>query len=167
MTGQVYPVIAEQPMGHNSVPNGAEPITNQNGITRRVPTLTMDAITFTGEIAAGVAGADLEVAKFAVPAGHRLFIKSVELIALGTAVGIDAANTCVVALKNITTSVNMAVKTFNNVVVFPDANEATSLTLASNVEVKANEVLGVNVTQGATADHQGFLVQVIGLIEKL
>ena len=73
-----------------------------------------------------------------------------------SAAGIDAGNTCVVALA--CTAGAVASKTYTNTVVFPAANTANDLGTISNGHVPKNDVMTLAVTQGATADAGPFLV---------
>ena len=75
-----------------------------------------------------------------------------------SAAGIDAGNTCVVALA--CTAGAVASKTFTNAVVFPAANTANDLGTITNPHCPKNDVVTVAVTQGATADAGPFLVEV-------
>lgn len=71
--------------------------------------------------------------------------------------GVDGSNTLVVALKNLTEGV-----TIGTVTSTADLAAATpvSLTLTdANTDIAANDVLGVSVTQGATANTAGLFVQ--------
>jgi hypothetical protein len=75
-----------------------------------------------------------------------------------TATGIDAGNTCVVALA--VTAGAVASKTYTNTVVFPAANTQDSLGTITNHHVPKNDVMTLAVTQGATANAGPFLVEV-------
>jgi len=75
-----------------------------------------------------------------------------------TATGIDASNTCVVALANAAGAV--ASKTYTNTVVFPAANAQDSLGTITNPHCPKGDVLTLAVTQGATANAGPFLVEV-------
>jgi hypothetical protein len=74
------------------------------------------------------------------------------------AAGIDAGNTCVVALAIDAGAV--ASKTYNNTTVFPAENTADSLGTITNGHAAAGDVLTVAVTNGAAADPGPFLVEV-------
>ncbi len=74
------------------------------------------------------------------------------------ATGIDAGNTCVVALA--VTAGAVASKTYNNTTVFPAANTQDSLGAITNPHAPKGDVLTLAVTQGATANAGPFLVQV-------
>ena len=164
--GQVYPVTPAA----NVATLGIESELASN-INERIPAIPLSVVTFETAIAAGSAGADQVAAGNAfmtVPTGYRLYIKAVNIIAAGTSAGIDGSNTCLIALTNITESVNVAAKTFTNVVVYPAANVAAELTLVTAQQtVKAGDTLGMTITQGTTADHNGFVLQVIGLLEEV
>lgn len=75
-----------------------------------------------------------------------------------TATGIDAGNTCVVALS--VTAGAVASKTYNNTTVFPAANTADSLGTITNGHVPKADVMTLAVTQGATANAGPFWVAV-------
>jgi len=75
-----------------------------------------------------------------------------------TATGIDAGNTCVVALA--VTAGAVASKTYNNTVIFPAANAQDSLGTVTNHHVPKGDVLTLAVTQGTTANAGPFLVEV-------
>ena len=75
-----------------------------------------------------------------------------------TATGIDAGNTCVVALA--VTAGAVASKTYTNTVVFPAANTQDSLGTVTNHHVPKGDVMTLAVTQGATANAGPFLVEV-------
>jgi len=75
-----------------------------------------------------------------------------------TATGIDASNTCVVALANAAGAV--ASKTYTNTVVFPAANAQDSLGAITNPHCPKGDVVTLAVTQGATANAGPFLVEV-------
>lgn len=72
--------------------------------------------------------------------------------------GIDAGNTCVVALA--VTAGAVASKTYNNTVAFPLANVADSLGAITNHHAPPGDVLTLAVTNGTTADPGPFLVEV-------
>jgi hypothetical protein len=74
------------------------------------------------------------------------------------ATGIDASNTCVVALA--VTAGAVASKTYTNAVVFPAANAQDSLGTVTNHHVPKGDVMTLAVTQGATANAGPFLVEV-------
>jgi len=75
-----------------------------------------------------------------------------------TATGIDAGNTCVVALA--VTAGAVASKTYTNVVIFPAANTQDSLGTITNHHVPKGDVMTLAVTQGAAANAGPFLVEV-------
>jgi len=74
------------------------------------------------------------------------------------AAGIDAGNTCVVALAIDAGAV--ASKTYSNTVVFPAANTPDSLGAITNHRANPDDVLTLAVTNGAAADPGPFLVEV-------
>ncbi len=75
-----------------------------------------------------------------------------------TAVGINDANTCVVALT--IGAATVASKTFDTANVFPAANAAISMGSIVTARAVAGNVLNVAVTNGATANPGPFLVEV-------
>jgi len=75
-----------------------------------------------------------------------------------TATGIDAGNTCVVALA--VTAGAVASKTYTNTVVFPAANTQDSLGTITNPHCPKGDVVTLAVTQGATANAGPFLLQI-------
>ena len=75
-----------------------------------------------------------------------------------SAAGIDAGNTCAIALA--CTAGAVASKTYTNAVVFPAANTANDLGTITNPHCPKGDVLTLAVTQGATADAGPFLVEV-------
>jgi len=72
--------------------------------------------------------------------------------------GIDASNTCVVALAN--TAGAVASETFDATPAFPAANTVASLGAITNPHCPKGDVLLLSVTNGATADPGPFLVEV-------
>ena len=168
---QVFPVVSNTPLGHNSDPNNTTPMGNMGkGMNVRIPELPLSAVVMSKTIPAGAAGADL-VASGAgfgvVPAGHRFYVLDVSLVALDTAEGIDADNTCLVAVHDLTAEKDVAVKTFTDEVLYPAKDGVTTLTISDHNILNAGAVVGIKVTQGTTADHNGFVVQISGLIEKI
>jgi len=123
------------------------------------------------DIAAGAAGADINGAAemfYSVPADKELIITGARVVAIGTAVGIDADNTCKVTVQNTaTTPVVYASKTFSDDPAFPAAKQTGVLTLQDNIKVKAGEKLTYTVTQGTTADHNGFTLMVEGILRDI
>ncbi len=75
-----------------------------------------------------------------------------------TAVGIDNSNTSVVTVRNGGSIV--ATKTFNAAVAFPAINSATSLGTPSPPRFDADDILEVQVSNGATADLGPFAIEV-------
>ena len=109
------------------------------------------------------AGADIAATGiYVVPAGKKLVLQSVNVIAQGSAAGIDATNTCVVAVKDGSTAV--AEKTFNNTVAFPGAGAAAAITMAAAVTFTAGDVVTYAVTNGATANPPAFTLQLNGIL---
>ena len=103
------------------------------------------------------AGADLAATPiWACPAGFTALIKGATLISLGTADGIDADNTCVVAVNDGTT--DQAAETFDAVTAFPASGVALALPLAA-IELDAGDVLTLAVTNGTAANPPAMIVQ--------
>lgn len=72
--------------------------------------------------------------------------------------GIDASNTCVVALA--TGAGGVASATFDDVTPFPAANTSADLGSISNAHAAGGSILTLAVTNGATANPGPFLVEV-------
>ena len=136
-------------------------------LTQRVPA-NVGNIVFNKTIAAGAAGADIDGETelfYTVPTGKELIITGAKVIALGTAAGIDASNTCLIAVKDTeTTPQTYASKTFSDDPAYPAAKVTADLTLSDFVKVAAGKSLTYAVTQGATADHNGFELIVEGYL---
>jgi len=91
--------------------------------------------------------------------GQDAWIVSARVVNQASApAGIDASNTCVVALANAAGAV--ASKTYNNTTVFPGANAQDSLGTITNPHCPKGDVLTLAVTNGTTADPGPFLVEV-------
>lgn len=103
------------------------------------------------------AGADLTARAFFVAPAALTILDSVKLIPEAASTGVDGSNTLVVTLRNITEGVDIATITRTADLV---ANTPLALTLTSaNADIAAGDVLGIVVTQGATADAGTFMVQ--------
>lgn len=103
------------------------------------------------------AGADLTERVF-WRAPYPVEILSCEILPEAASVGVDGSNTAVVTLRNITASENIATVTSTAQWA---ANTPIALTLtAANVDVAADAVIGIVVTNGATADLPIFNLQV-------
>lgn len=95
-----------------------------------------------------------------VPTGMVFTITDARIISHGAAAGIDAGNTCAVAIKNGSNAI--ATATYDNATPFPDENASGSLG-ALNATYKvlaAGEKLVLAVTNGATANPPAFMLQV-------
>lgn len=118
-------------------------------------------------IAAGSAGADIDGATemfYTVPTGKEFLLSSVYIVPIGTAAGIDASNTCVITVQDMATTAKvLASKTYSDDPAFPAAKVADALTIL-NVKLAAGDVMTYTVTQGATADHNGFELIVEGAL---
>lgn len=95
------------------------------------------------------AGADITARAF-YRADAALTFTSCYAIQEANSAGIDGSNTAVITLRNITAGEDIATITLSADVV---ANAATAVTIqAANADVAAGAVIGVVVTQGATAN---------------
>jgi hypothetical protein len=105
------------------------------------------------------AGADI-AARLAWVAPHDLTVTKVSVLSQGTAAGIDATNTCVVAVAN--GANNIVSKTYNNTTTFPatDTQDDLGTPDATQKKMKKGDLLKLSVTNGATADPPAFVVQV-------
>lgn len=105
-------------------------------------------------------GAGADIAARAIHSFEKeAWIVSARVVNQASAVaGIDAGNTCVVALA--ITAGAVASKTYNNTTVFPAANTQDSLGAITNHHAAPADVLTLAVTNGATADPGPFLVEV-------
>lgn len=114
--------------------------------------------TFRVSVADLAAGADITArAEFVCP--FPLTILEAKIIPIAASTAVDGSNTVAVVLSNITGSATIADLTSTTNYV---ANTPLTMTLtAANVHCAADDVLGIAVTQGATADTAGFYVQVI------
>ena len=125
-------------------------------------------VTFNKTIAAGAAGADIDGATevfYSVPTGYELKITSARIIALGTSAGIDADNTCVITVEDTETTAHVfATKTFSDDPAFPAAKASAELTVQDGIKLAAGKSLTYTVTQGTTADHNGFELIVEGTL---
>jgi hypothetical protein len=102
------------------------------------------------------AGADITERAF-WRAPYPVQVYQVQVLPIAASVGVDGSNTVLVTLRNITQGVDIATVTSTSNYV---ANTPISLTItAANADVAADDVLGIVVTQGATADTAGFVVQ--------
>lgn len=102
------------------------------------------------------AGSDIaDRGVFSAP--YPITVLEAKIVPWTVSAGVDGSNTLVVALKNLTEGV-----TIGTVTSTADLAAATpvSLTLTdANTDIAANDVLGVSVTQGATANTAGLFVQ--------
>ena len=114
------------------------------------------------------AGGDIAARVLAtVPTGYELTILDAKIIPNGDDAGIDASNTCVVALAN--GSNTIVTKTYNGTVTFPDSNAAGSLgTLSATYQkIAAGGTLKLSVTNGATANTPPFVVQLLVSLDQV
>lgn len=106
------------------------------------------------DLGAGVDITDRGV--FAAP--YPLSVLEAKVVPYAASAGVDGSNTVVVDLKNLT-----ATETIGTVTSTSNYAAATPVDLtltAANVDVAANAVLGFSVTQGATANTAGMVLQV-------
>ena len=107
------------------------------------------------------AGADITArAILEVPAGFAYTLTGASIISNGTAAGIDAGNTCVVALTDGTNTI--CTVTYDNATPFPAENASGSMGALDGTHkvMAAGEKLTLAVTNGATANPPAFRVQV-------
>jgi len=99
---------------------------------------------------------------FVCPAGFTFTLSSINIIAQGSAAGIDDTNTCVVAALNGTNTI--VTKTYNASVAFPTDGTAGNLgTLHATYKVlEAGDILKFSITNGSTANPPAFIIQVVG-----
>lgn len=120
------------------------------------------------DIAAGAAGADVDGTTemfYTVPTGKELLVTSASIIAIGTAAGIDASNTCAITVETTDTVAKVvASKTYSDDPAFPAAKVGDALTLGDFKKLAAGDVLTYTITQGTTADHNGFSLIVEGTL---
>ena len=87
-------------------------------------------------------------------------IESVKVLQEANSAGVDGSNTVVLALRNITEGVDIATTTLTADVT---GNTASTLTITgSNADVASNDILGIVVTQGATANCGKMTFVVVG-----
>ncbi|MHB1310634.1 MAG: hypothetical protein ACYC3L_01365 [Gemmatimonadaceae bacterium] len=102
------------------------------------------------EVDPGTAGTDVTARAIFVAPAALTIIDSVKVIATEATVGVDVGNTLILTLRNITEGVDVATVTRSAT---NSANDVIALTLtAANADIASGDVLGVTVTQGATAD---------------
>lgn len=77
-------------------------------------------------------------------------VTSVKYIPRGNSAGIDGSNTLVLTLRNITEGADVATVTVSTDLV--GGTPVTVTITAANADIAASDVLGITVTQGATAD---------------
>lgn len=119
------------------------------------------------EIAALTAGTDITSRVLAaMPTGYSFEITSADIIANGSSTGIDASNTCVIAVKNDANTV--VTKTYNDSAVFPVDNAVSNLgTISATYKtVAAASKLSIAVTNGTTAATPKFMLQITGKLVK-
>jgi hypothetical protein len=110
------------------------------------------------------AGADLTERVF-FRAKYPIEVLECEVLPEAASVGVDGGNTILVTLRNITAAEDVATVTSSAVWV---ANTPVAMALtAANVDVAADAVIGIVVTQGATADAGQFVVQMTYRVQAL
>ena len=134
-------------------------------IERKVPEF-IGPVVLQVSHAAGSAGADVgPIAFYRVPTGKVLTINKATLIPTGSSAGIDDSNTLVVQIHNTAqTPVLIAAKTWDADPAYPAVNVPVDLTLTDYVVLPAGTILTSTVTQGNTADHNGILLLVEGML---
>lgn len=96
------------------------------------------------------AGADIAERAIYIAPRAGTVLNTVRAIYEAASSAVDGSNTTVITLRNITEAVNIASVTLTDTTA---ANAVESLTLTSaNADIAASDVLGVVVTNGATAD---------------
>lgn len=112
---------------------------------------------FSHEVDPGAAGTDISARGVFVAPAALTILDSVKALATDAITGVDGSNTLVLTLRNITEGVDVATVTRTTTA---SANTVIALTLASaNADIAANDVLGLTVTQGATADAARLMFQ--------
>lgn len=107
-------------------------------------------ILFQHEVDPGAAGTDITARSVFVAPAAITIVDSVKALFTEASVGVDAGNSLVLTLRNITEGVDIATVTRTAV---NSANDVVALALtAANADCAANDVIGITVTQGATAD---------------
>lgn len=102
----------------------------------------------------------------AIPSYHAFKVTAVKVITTGITIGVDAANTITVNLKQGADTI--AERVYNNVTPFPPANTPGSLTITeANSYVGPGVNVTMNVICGATANPPVFSLQVEGALIKL
>lgn len=135
--------------------NGTTVFSETAGIKESVHTLVYQV----EDLSAGVDIADRIL--FTVPTGYTYYVTEVNLIAHGTASGIDNSNTCVFKLDDGTNTI--VTKTYNTGTTFPAATTPDSLTASISTtyyKLTAGEKIRLSVTNGSTADTPAFIIQV-------
>lgn len=103
------------------------------------------------------AGADIAARAFYIAPRASTVIDSVKCVYEAASSAVDGSNTTVIKLRNITEGADVATVTLTATT---SANAAESLTLVSAAaDIAANDVLGVVVTNGATADTPKMILQ--------
>lgn len=103
------------------------------------------------------AGADLALTAF-ISAPAACAVADCRAIYQADSAGIDGSNTAAFVLRNITQSVDIGTLTLTGNVT---ASTAGTFTLTSaNQDVASGDILGLSLTQGATADLSALTVQV-------
>ena len=108
------------------------------------------------------AGADIVARVLAsVPAGYEMTILQADIIPRGDDAGIDASNTCVIALSNGSNAI--VTKAYNGTTTFPDQDAVGNLGALSATyqKIAAAGTLKLSVTNGATANPPAFDIQLL------
>jgi len=95
---------------------------------------------------------------FEVPAGLAIKVLTAKIIPHGSAIGIDASNTCVIKLSDGTNT--LVEKTYNLGSAFPAASEADSLGAISTDydDLEAGDKICLSVTNGSNANPPAFML---------
>lgn len=110
------------------------------------------------------AGADITARAF-FRAKYPIEVLEAEILPEAVSAGVDGSNTLAVTLRNITEGVDIATVTRTTDLA---ANTPVALTVtAANADVAADDVLGIVVTQGATANAGRFILQVTYRVQSL
>lgn len=110
------------------------------------------------------AGADLTERVF-FRAKYPIEVLECEILPEAASVGVDGSNTEVITLRNITAAEDIATATSTSNWA---ANTPIAMTVtAANSDVAADAVIGIVVTQGATADAGQFVVQMTYRVQAL
>jgi len=99
---------------------------------------------------------------FVCPTGFTFTLSSINIIPQGSASGIDATNTCVIAVNNGANAI--ATKTYNATTIFPASGVADSLgTLNGTYKVlAAGDILNFSITNSDAVSTPAIVLQIVG-----